>query len=344
MTVPTTMLAAVAPGAGSPDALRLETMPVPAPGPGQVLLRVESAAVNFSDVKRRRGDPYPYPTPFPFVPGGEVAGTVAAVGEGVTSLSPGDEVFGLVGEDGRGGYAQFALAEASRLGQRPPAIDADRCCGLTVAGTTALLLLREAARLQPGDAVLVPAAAGGVGSFLVQLARMSGARTVIGLVGDAGKAEHARALGATATVDARQADWPLQVRELTGGRGVDVLLEANGGDALARGLRALAPFGRAVVYGAANGRDAVLDAGSLRALLYAPAPNQSLAAFNVGGWFMHRPREAGAALQELIGLVLSGVLQVPAVQALPLRQAAEAHRRLERRETVGKLVLKPWVA
>ena len=343
MPNPATMLAAVAPREGGPDALRLETLPVPTPGPGQVLVRVESAAVNFSDVKRRRGDPYPFPTVFPFVPGGEVAGTVAAMGAGVDALAIGDAVFGLAGGDGHGGYAQFALAYAAQLGTRPPVINPDRACGLTVAGTTALLLLREAARLQPGETVLVPAAAGSVGSFLLQLAQRMGAKSIIGLVSDRSKAEYASALGATATVMADEDGWHDQVRKLTDGRGVDVLLEASGGDTLAQGLRALAPFGRVVVYGAASGRDAVLDAATLRALLYAPAPNQSLVAFNVGGWFIERPQVAGAALQELVGLVAAGKLQAPVTQTLPLAKAAEAHRRLESRQTLGKLVLKPWM-
>jgi len=343
MSVPNTMLAAVAAGEGGPAALRLETLPVPLPGPGQVLVRVESAALNFSDVKRRRGDVYPFPTTFPFVPGGEVAGTVAALGAGVEGLSIDDAVFGLVGGSGHGGCAQFALAQAAQIGRRPPVLDADRASTLTIAGTTALLLLREAARLQPGETLLVPAAAGGVGSFMVQLARRMEAKAVIALVGDASKAAHALKLGATATVDARAADWPAQVLALTGGRGVDVLFESSGDATLAQGLRALAPFGRAVVYGAASGRDATLDPASLRALLYAPAPNQQLIAFNLGGWFLERPQRAGATLGELIGLVAAGTVQAPEIVALPLSQAAEAHRRLEQRETLGKLVLKPWI-
>ncbi|KPF55084.1 hypothetical protein D621_09060 [beta proteobacterium AAP51] len=337
------MRAAVAVHEGGPAALRLQTLPVPTPGPGQVLIRVESAAVNFSDVKRRRGDAYPFPTAFPFVPGSEVAGTVTALGPGVSSVALGDAVFGLVGGQGLGGYAQFALAQANQIGPRPPMIHPDQACGLTVAGTTALLLLREAARLQPGETVLVSAAAGGVGSFLVPLALRLGAQAVIALVGSPAKAAQARALGATATVDALAADWHEPVRALTGGRGVDVLLESGGGDALAQGLRALAPFGRAVVYGAASGLDARLDAAALKALFYTPAPNQSLAAFNLGGWFMERPQVAGTALHELVGLVAAGQLPAPTVQPLPLTQAAEAHRRLESRETLGKLVLKPWV-
>jgi NADPH:quinone reductase-like Zn-dependent oxidoreductase len=338
------MLAAVALREGGPGALHLERRPVPTPGPGQVLVRVEAAACNFSDVKRRRGGAYPFPTTFPYVPGSEIAGTVVALGPGAAGLAEGDAVFGLAGGSGQGGCAQFALAFAPQLGRRPPTIAAAHAAGLTVAGTTAMLLLREAARVQPGESVLVPAAAGGVGSFLVPLARRLGAARVIALTGQARKADHARALGATDTVDARAADWPAQARALTGGRGVDVLLEATGGDTLERGLAALAPFGRAIVYGAASGEDAKLSAAALRSMFYAPAPNQSLAAFNLGGWFIERPQAAGAALVELIGLVAAGALPTPPLSVMPLAQVAEAHRLLESRESLGKIVLDPWAA
>jgi NADPH:quinone reductase len=338
----TTMQAAVARQPGASDALRIQDVPVPMPGPGQVLVRVESASINFSDIKRRRGDVYPFPTEFPFVPGGEVAGTVAALGPGVDGPELGAPVFALVGGDGRGGYAQYALAYAPQVTPLPPSLDFDQASVLVVAGTTAMLLLRQAAKLQAGERVLVPAAAGAVGSYLVQLARHLGAAQVIAATGSVDKARMALDSGAHATVDYTQPGWATALRELTAGHGVDVLLEASGGATLAEGLRALAPFGRAVVYGAASGQDASLDAETLRSLLYAPANNQSLCAFNLGSWFIHRPEAAGAALGELIGLVASGRVAVPAIEKMPLRSAAEAHRRLEARATCGKIVLKPW--
>lgn len=343
MTLPTSMQAVRAAQAGTPDSLVYQQLPLPQPGPGQVLLRVESASVNFSDVKRRRGDVYPFPTRYPFVPGGEVAGTVAALGAGVDGPAVGTPVFALVGGDGQGGYAQYALAYAAQVTPLPPGLDADRASVLLVAGTTAVLLLRQAARLVPGERVLVPAAAGAVGSYLVQLARHLGAGRVIAAVSSKHKAGVAQALGAHETVDYTAPAWAAQVRELTGGEGVDVLLEASGGAVLAEGLQALAPFGRAVVYGAASGHDAALGAATLRALLYDPAQNQSLSAFNLGGWFMQRPALAGAAVAELIGLVATGAISVPAIEALPLQQAALAHQRLESRASCGKMVLKPWL-
>lgn len=342
MSLPQTMKAARIHARGGPEQLRIETVPVPAPGPGQVLIRVDSASVNFSDVKRRRGDAYPFPTELPFVPGGEVAGTVAALGAGVEGPAVGSPVFALVGGDGQGGYAQFALAHAPQVTPLPPGLDADRASVLIVAGATAALLLRQVARLRAGQSLLVPAAAGAVGSYAVQLARHLGAGLVVAGVSSAAKGEAARALGAHVSVDYTRPGWAEEVLRATDGRGVDVLLEASGGEVLAQGLRALAPFGQAIVYGAASGQSAALDPATLERFLYAPAPNQSIAAFNVGGWFMQRPQEAGAALGELIGLVAQGVVRTPAIRTLPLAAAAEAHRLLESRQTAGKLVLKPW--
>ena len=180
------------------------------------------------------------------------------------------------------------------------------------------------------------AAHGAVGCYAVQLARLAGASRIITLGSRLPPplADH--------HVDSSQPGWADAVLAATEGRGVDVLLEASGGPQLAEGLRALAPFGRAVVYGAASGQDAALDAATVRRWLYAPAPNQAITAFNLGGWFMHRPDAAGQAVGEMIGLLASGQVTAPVVQHFPLAQAALAHHRLESRQTTGNLVLKPW--
>lgn len=329
---------------GTSDVLELEEVPVPRPGPGQVLIRVESAGVNFSDVKRRRNDPYPFPTTLPYTPGGEVAGTVAELGDGVEGPPVGTPVFALAGEDGSTGYAQFAVANASGVIPTPPGIDADAASGLVIAGSTAVLILQEAARLRSGESVLVQGAAGGVGSYLVQIARILGAGTVIGAAGSPKKREAILALGADHAIDYTQAGWPDRVRELTDGRGADVLLEMAGGDSLEQGLSCLAPFGRAVVYGSSSGAPLRMGPETINALFYDPSPNQSLVAFNLGLWFGMRPEAAVGALQTLIGYVASGRVEVPVGHVLPLSRAAEAHRMLEERRTTGKIVLKPWSA
>jgi NADPH:quinone reductase len=327
---------------GGPGQIRFEDVPIPEPGPGQVLIRVESASVNFSDVKRRRGDTYPFPTAFPYVPGGEVAGTAAAVGPGAEMHAIGSEVFALVGGDGQGGYAQYSLAFAPQVFPIPPSLDQDHAAALIIAGATALLMLKQAGGLTSGQSVAIPAASGGVGSYALQIAKKLGAAKVIALAGGKDKVNRALKLGADIGINQLETDWPEQIRQATDGKGVDLLLEASGAQSLNHGLRALASFGRIVVYGSATGHDAVLDANTITHWLYAPAANQAILAFNLGGWFIERPELAGSAVGELIGLVASGAIKTPPLHLMPLSSASKAHQLLENREASGKIILKPW--
>jgi NADPH:quinone reductase len=326
---------------GAPDVLRLVDLPDPVPGPGQVLVRVQAAAVNFSDVMRRRGDVYPVPTPSPFVPGAEVAGTVAAVGEGVDNFEIGTPVFGTVGADGSGGYAELALAYSGSLIPVPAGLEPDAAAGIVVSGLAAAVILGEVARLAPEEAVFIPAAAGGVGSYAVQIARLMGAGTIIAGASTPAKRDIALQLGADHAVDYTALGWTDQVLKLTGARGVDVALEMTGPAHLNETLTILAPFARLVVYGSVSGTVDGLDPAALQPLLYDPAPSQVLTGFNLGAWFEHRLPAAAAALERLVGWVSTGQVVPPAVQALPLSAAAEAHRMLESGATTGKLVLRP---
>jgi NADPH2:quinone reductase len=326
---------------GGPEVLHLVELPDPEPGPGEVLLKVEAAAVNFSDLMRRRGDVYPVPTPLPFVPGAEVAGTVAALGDGVEGLPVGTPVFGTVGADASGGYAEYALAFAANLIPIPDGLSADAAAGIVVSGLAATVILHDVAQVAKGETVFVPAAAGGVGSYAVQIARLLGAGTVIAGTGTAAKREIALALGADEAIDYREPGWTDRVLDLTGGRGVDVALEMNGPAHLGQTLAILAPFGRLISYGAVSGSVDGLDPAALVPLLYDPAPSQILTGFNLGVWFEHRPAQAVASLQRLVGWVASGQVRTPAVHPFPLADAAEAHRLMEAGATTGKVVLKP---
>ncbi|MBW4436606.1 MAG: NADPH:quinone oxidoreductase family protein [Pleurocapsa minor GSE-CHR-MK-17-07R] len=327
---------------GAPDVLRYEDAPVPAAGPGQVLIRVQSASVNYSDVARRGNLLYPFPTALPFRPGAEVAGTIEALGAGVEGLTVGMPVFALVGA-GSEGYAQFAVTYAAQVIPLLPGVSMDQAAALPVAGTTAIMILKELARIQPGESVLIQGAAGGVGSYAVQLARIFGAGQIIGATSSPDKFQAIRDLGADAVVDYTQPGWADDVRALTGGKGVDIVLEMGGGDLFAQGLMLLAPFGRSIVYGVASGDALRMDEATVRHFFYNPSLNQSIHVFNLGIYFGLRPQAAGAALAELIGYVASGQVKVPVHHVLPLSQAAEAHRLMESRRTTGKIVLKPWL-
>lgn len=335
------MHAIVATRHGGPEVLELVDLPTPAPGPGQVLVRVEAAAVNFADVMRRRDDLYPFPTTLPYRPGSEVAGTVEALGEGVTGPPVGTPVFALVGGDGSTGYSQYAVADAAMTIPVPPGLDLDAAAGLVVAGTTAVLVLTEVLRTAAGSTLLVEGAGGGVGSYAVQVGTHLGAR-VVGLASTAERRSAATRAGAVAAFDPADPAWPDRVREVTGGAGADGILHVSGPATFAGALRALAPFGTLAVVGTASGAMAEVSPEVVRPWLYDPAPNQVVAAFNLGLWFGMRPQQSAAALERLIGLVASGVVTVPVGHTLPLREAATAHRLLEERGSTGKVVLKPW--
>ena len=327
---------------GAPDVLAYEDVPTPHAGPGQILIKVESAAVNYADLMRRRNDPYPFPTSLPFIPGGEVAGVVEALGEGVPGPDLGTPVFALVGNDGSNGYAQYAVAQAPQVIPIPPGIGADEAAGIVVAGATAMLTLTDVGQLAAGETILIQGAGGGVGGYAVQIAKLLGA-TVVAAASTPARREAALSMGADYALDSTRPGWTDEVRTLTGGRGVDVILEITGGTTFAKSLGVLAPFGRVVVAGMASGRPLSLDEATVTSFFYNPALNQSLRAFNVGLYFGLRPQVAVESLHTLIGHVVSGRVRVNVGHVLPLREAADAHRLLEDREATGKIVLKPWM-
>lgn len=321
---------------GAPEVLKQVELPDPVPVAGQILVAVESAGVNFSDTARRRGGFFPEPTPLPFIPGGEVAGTVVALGEGVTEPAVGTKVFGFTSN----GYAELAILDAAGAVPLPETISADFAAGLVLVGLTATLMVQETARLTAGETVFVPAASGGLGNYAIQVAKLAGA-TVIAGASTAEKRDIALGYGADHVLDYRSAGWVDEVRALTGGRGVDVALEMIGPAHVTETLRILAPFGRLVVYGAAAGLESRIDAEALQSLVYDPAPGQALIGFNVGAWFQYRMPEAIAALQQLIGRAASGQLTAPVIRTFPLADAAEAHRLIETGQASGKVILKP---
>lgn len=326
---------------GTPEVLKYESAEKPEPAAGQILIKVEAASVNFSDVARRSNALYPFPTSLPFIPGNEVAGLVEGLGEGVEGPPIGTPVFALVG-NGSNGYAQYAVTSAAQVIPIPPGVSVDQAAALPVAGTTAMMVLREIAHLQSGETVLVQGAAGGVGSYAVQIAKVLGAGMVIGATSSPAKSQTVLDLGADHVVDYTQPDWMNRVRDLTNGRGVDVLLEMSGGQIFAQGLGCLAPFGRCIVYGVASGEPLSFDEATILRFFYNPSLNQSIHVFNLGLWFGMRPQAAARAMGDLIGYVASGQVKVQVSHQLPLSQAAEAHRMIEQRKTTGKIVLKPW--
>lgn len=323
---------------GSWQNLTPEDVPIPSPGPGQVRIKVESASVNYADIVRRRNDAYPMPIHLPAVLGGEVAGTIDAIGDGVdpSRWTVGSRVFAVMPSGGIGGYAQFAVADIASVIPIAAELDFDIACTLVVAGVTAYQTLKEAGRIEAGDSVFIPGASGGVGAYAVQLAKLLGAATVIAGASTAEKRAQALRAGADHAVDYTAKGWADQVKIMTGGRGADIILEMAGGTFFNESLAALAPFGRLVVYGTASRERSTMVP---QALL---GPCQTVAGYYVSNWFTARKEATMRAFETLNDLILSGKLQVDIGARLPLHMAGEAHRIMENRQANGKIVLKPW--
>jgi NADPH2:quinone reductase len=319
---------------GSPEVMQLDAIEVPTLGPGEVLIRVGVAGVNFTDVMARQGM-YIHKDSAPELPatlGTEVAGVVAAVGPGAPDRIVGQRVVAFV----HGGYAEYAVTSPDLVTELPGAIDLAEATSYLVQGVTACQLLRDCGRLEPGQSVLVHAAAGGVGTIAVQMAKAFGASTVVATAGSAEKRKLAMELGADVAIDYTLPDWPAAVLAATGGRGVDIVLDAIGGSIGEQSLSCLAEYGRLVVYGVSSSRIAPF-AGSQLML-----GNQSV----IGYWLTGRlrPRDgvgssAARIVAELLTLAGRGQLRGVVRHAFPLEQAAEAHRAISSRATVGKVVL-----
>jgi NADPH2:quinone reductase len=312
---------------GGPEVMHLEEIETPVPKEGQALIKVAAAGINFADLAQRQGA-YLTRTRTPMTMGVEFAGTVAALGPGVSTPAVGTRVAGV----GEGGYAEYAIAQASSLIPLPPDLDFVHAAAFLVHGLTAYQLLRESARLEPGESVLVHAAAGGVGTLAVQLAKLMGAGTVVGTASNPDKLAHVRRLGADAAINYTEADWVEQVKQATGGKGTDIILEMVGGSIAEQSLQCLAPFGRMVIFGAASGHIAQFTGIQL---MY---KNQAI----IGYWLtsqLQRTDRIAAATMELMQYLVSGKLEIVVGQTFPLADAEQAHRAIAERSTMGKVVL-----
>jgi NADPH:quinone reductase len=317
---------------GPPETLIYEEVADPVPADGQVRIAVEAAGVHLLDTTIRRGEsggPFPLPD-LPMTPGREVAGRVEALGPGVDDHWLGRRVVAHLGM-ASGGYAELAVAPVGALHELPDGLEADAAVAMIGTGRTTMGIL-EVAQPTPDDVVLVTAAAGGIGSLLVQAVHNVGA-VVAGVAGGQDKVERARKLGADVGVDYREPGWPDAVREALGGRGVTLALDGVGGEIGRSALELLAPGGRIVMFGWSSGTPLELSSGDL----YAGGITASAA---VGPRIMRRP----GGMRDLESRALAGAAAgrlVPTVTRFPLTDAARAHAALEGRNTVGKTVLLP---
>ena len=313
------------------DVLKLVELPQPSPGPGQAVVRVAAVACNFPDILLCQGR-YQERPPLPFTPGMELAGEVVAVGAGV-SVRVGDKVMGQTGAHG-GGYAEYATVPATHLWPWPEGMTAGQAAGMFVTYQTGYCALHRRARIQPGETLLVHAAAGGVGSAAVQLGKAAGA-TVIASAGGAEKCTVAKAQGADHVIDYATEDLVARVKEITGGRGADVIYDPVGGDVFDASRKVVAFEGRILVIGFVAGRFA--DAPTNHVLV----KNYAVVGVHWGYYQRMAPELIPQWQDALVALWRERKIDPLVGAELPLEEAPEALRRLGGRGTVGKVVLVP---
>jgi len=317
---------------GGPEVLQLAERPELQVGDGQLLIDVRASGINFADLMARAGT-YPAAPKPPMTPGMEVAGTVAAVGANVQGFAVGDRVMSMLAAGG--GYAEQAVTDAHMAVKLPDDLDFAPATALLVQGLTAYFLLKEAP-LAPGESVLVNAAAGGVGSLAVQIAKLMGAGTVVGTASTDEKRQMVQRLGADAAVNYTQKGWSDEVLRATNGRKIDVFLDATG-ELDGEGFQTLGEGGRWMIYGSQSGNVAPLAAERVLSMV---GTCQVIRGYNLYS-AMKDPAGLGAALQELIGWATSGKLVIESGDRFPLSQAKEAHEAIAARKTTGKVVLEP---
>ena len=314
---------------GGPEVLDLVDLPDPEPGPGQILVRPSAIGVNYIDTYHRSGL---YPLRLPSGLGMEGAGDVVAAGEGVERFAPGDRVAFASGPIGA--YADLHLVDAARAVRIPEGVDERTAAAALLKGMTAEFLLLRCRPVQPGEPVLIHAAAGGVGQIMVQWARALGAE-VIATAGSAAKAERARALGAHHVILYGEQDVAAEVRRITGGAGVTAAYDSVGASTFEGTLGSLARRGTFVSFGNASGPPPAVEPGRLMRMgsLFFTRPT-------LGDYIATTP-ELDASAAAVFGRIAAGEISIEIGQTFPLSQAKAAHEALEARQTVGSTLLIP---
>jgi NADPH2:quinone reductase len=314
--------------AGDPDVMRLEEIPQPKAGPGEVLVRVHVSGVNFADVYMRNGSARS-PVPFPITLGLEGAGTVEALGDGVSEVKVGERV--AYATRGSGSYAEYDAVKVGHIAPLPRELTFEQGAAVILQGMTAHYLLHEYYPVKRGSKVLVHAAAGGMGLLLVQWLKHLGA-VAIGTVSTDAKAKIAREAGAEHVINYATQDFVEEAKKITGGKGVDYIIDGVGKTTFTKNLQALRDRGWATIFGMASGPAEAVVPNSLM-----------MKALTISGGslfnFMVTREEMLGRARDLFAGLREGWLKLHIDRTLPLAEAAEAHRLLESRQTTGKIIL-----
>src|SRR5712671_318851 len=313
---------------GGPEVLTLGDLPAPKPKPNEAVVKVSAAGVNDIDVYLREGR---YPSPLPFVAGQEASGIVSEIGTDVKSFKPGDRV-AYTGIPGA--YAEYVAVPADRLVLLPPGITEQQAAAAMLQGMTAHYLVYDTYPLKKGETTLIHAAAGGVGLLLVQMARNIGAR-IIGTVSTEEKAKLAREAGVDEIILYTQSDFEAETKRLTGGKGVDVVYDSVGKTTFEKGLNILRPRGMMALFGGSSGAAPAFEPIVLtqKGSLYLTRPSLN--------HYIITRQELERRATAVFEMIRAGKLKLRIEHVYPLEEAAQAHRDLESRKTMGKLLLIP---
>ncbi|NIA16182.1 MAG: zinc-binding dehydrogenase [Nitrospiraceae bacterium] len=311
---------------GRADVIEVRDVPVPEPGAGQVLVRVHVAGLNYADIMQRKGL-YPGGPQPPFPAGFEIAGTVEAVGPGDSVWKPGDEVMGFC----LGGYSEYAATDANKLMPKPPALDFRRAAAIPCQYLTAYHTLFTLGGLSAGQTVLIQAAAGGLGTLLVQCAKNAGA-AVIGTCSTAEKCELLASIGCDHPINYTGADFEDEVKRITGGAGCELVVESVGGKVFDKSIQCIKTRGRLITLGFASGKPRSVQAQLLL------VKNITVSGFHLFG-YVSDAEAAAHAMRDLQAWLDAGTLDVIVKHVYPLEAAAQAQRDIADRKTMGKVVL-----
>ncbi|MBB94472.1 MAG: quinone oxidoreductase [Rhodobacteraceae bacterium] len=314
---------------GTPDSLIIDDRPEPVPGPGEVTIEVAFAGLNFADLMMRTGV-YPHPRGYPLVPGIEASGVVRAIGPGVTRVAPGDRVATFVEE--AGAFAEICKVPEAWLMPLPGDLSLEVGAAYPIQAVTAWNLLHGVANTQPGETILIHAIGGGVGLYLTQLAKMAGC-TVIGTVGTAGKEQRALDYGADVVVNRADRDFVEVALEMTGGRGVDKVVDSTGASILDRSFDAIRPLGHVISYGEAEGKpwDNLWERLVRKSLTFT---RMHL------GHLDHGTEDWARGVDAVVSGIRSGQIKVPIEGIFPMEEIGAMFDALASRQTAGKLLLK----
>ncbi|RYM05813.1 NAD(P)H-quinone oxidoreductase [Sporolactobacillus sp. THM7-7] len=323
------MKAVVVSDFGDPGVLKYVDRKLPEIGPGQVLIRVAATSVNFADIMSRQGRYHSGAKP-PFIPGLDAAGIIEKTGSEVQHLRPGQRVIALLKQ---GSYSEYVAADQDLTFPIPDHMDFEQAAACPTVSFTSYKLLADVARLSPGETVLIHAAAGGIGTTAVRLAKILGAGRVIGTVGSDGKKQIVRDAGADAVINYRKEDFAEEVRSLTGSRGADVILDSVSGEVGEKSLTCLAMYGRLVNFGSAGGGTGHFKTTDLHASC------RAVLGFSLGTTIRNRPEALRDAADHLFRYFEDGRLNMKIGRHYSLKEAAQAQEWMESRQSTGKILL-----